>query len=135
MKSMVHGEKVYQLAESIGINGGIGDKGLRIGSTCYDAGMISILRIIAAQQSIEDDPSTFKESDMTKSLAGTTQDKFDKLFNTLDEVQQKMFLDYEDEQTSYMGCSRDDYYIQGFISGFRFLLREIKYGSGNELLE
>ncbi|MEC1155512.1 DUF6809 family protein [Cytobacillus horneckiae] len=132
---MVHGEKVYELAESVGINGGIGDKGLRIGTACYDAGMISILRLFAEKQIVEDDPSTFKESDMTKSLAVTTQEKFDKLFKTLDEEQQKMFLEYEDEQTSYLGCSREDYYIQGFISGFRFLMREIKYGTGDELLK
>ena len=133
MKTMTRSQKVSDIASSIGIEGPIGN-GLEIGTACHDAGMISILRIIAEQEMIKE-KSSIVPSKITNEMAVSTEEKFKTVTNSLSQEQQDLLLEYDDEFTSYLGCYSEDYYIQGFISGFRFLMREIKFGNGRELLE
>ncbi|MED4052956.1 hypothetical protein P4654_02120 [Niallia taxi] len=132
MKTMVFPTQVSNVANDIGVT--MDSKTFELGSRCYDSGMVSMIRMIAGNELRNVSESDEIESKITKECRETVEGKFQQLLRTLSPEHKKLFMEYEDEFNSYLGCTGDDRFITGFISGFSYLLSEMRFGSGQDFL-
>jgi hypothetical protein len=90
---------------------------LEFGSVCYDAGMVEVLKIIAAKYARGYVPT----SAQTKQQELVVQKKRDELIKSLNEETKQLFEEYDKAICELMACDADDHLTEGFIRGYRFL--------------
>lgn len=110
------------------------DHTLNFGVSCYESGMIEVLKDIAFLD-LEKGIDSIKPSIYTKQLQQECQKKFQAVKEKLtSEEAEKLLLEFEDAMTSLAGSEAGDYYIMGFIRGYRYLKNQVAFRSdyGNE---
>ncbi|MED4903973.1 hypothetical protein [Parageobacillus thermoglucosidasius] len=105
---------------------------IEFGSVCYDAGMVEVLRIVAAKHSKERVPATVQ----TKQQELVVQKKKDELMKVLNEEAKQLFEEYDEAIHNLMAFDADDHLIEGFVRGYRFLNNYILFDAGGrEIVE
>jgi hypothetical protein len=90
---------------------------LEFGSVCYDAGMVEVLKIVAAKHNREYVPASVQ----TKQQELVVQKKKDELMKVLNEEAKQLFEEYDEAIHNLMAFDADDHLIEGFVRGYRFL--------------
>lgn len=90
---------------------------------CYEAGMIEILREIAEKE-LERFPS-FKMSPYTNKVTKQVEEKYQLLKNSLNQPQIEVLEDYDDDFHSLIAAESGDYFVEGFVHGYKYLKTEI----------
>lgn len=89
---------------------------LAFGTTCYENGMLDILRGIAKIEF--ESKGRIKSSNQTNLLVSDFEKHRDKIKNSLSEEQIEVFEEHLDKLNSWVGSEGKDHFIEGFLSGF-----------------
>jgi hypothetical protein len=106
----------------------LNDGNLVFGMACYDAGAIEILRHIAE---LELTKTEFYSSDHTKKMNRITEDKYQELLNAIHRSERPMAEAFDQAWHDYSAAEAYDYFVEGFISGYRFLKDHIAHKGEN----
>lgn len=101
------------------------DYTLEFGESCYEAGMIEILKGIAMNE-LHFSPQR-KLSSSGEEASKILDEKYENLKNILDEDKQKVLLDYDDAFNNFSSIENTDEFIDGFIKGYRFLKNQVEF--------
>lgn len=102
----------------------------RFGLTSYEAGMIEVLRGVAVEDfeyGVGPIPST-KERDRFVELANQ---KASELGGKLDEFAYNLFLEFDQATQNAASEEAVEYFIQGFLRGYRYLKNQMEYRGGS----
>ena len=113
------------------------DHTLKFGIDCYESGMVEVLKDIAILD-LEKGVGSIKPSNYTKQLMQKSQEKYQAIKEKLtSEEDEELLFEYSDTMTSLAGAEAGDYYIMGFIRGYRYLKKQVAFRSdyGNEFPE
>jgi hypothetical protein len=126
MSSMVSPLKIAEIAKEKIHNPTDFHNAIEFGSVCYDAGMVEVLRIVAAKYSKDRVPASVQ----TKRQKLVVQKKKDELMNLLNEEAKQLFEEYEEAIHHLIAFETDDHLIEGFVRGYRFLKNYILFDAG-----
>lgn len=104
---------------------------LKFAVDCYESGMIEVLRGIAYNDFESRGPVA--KSKYTKKMDAQCQEKYEELRNDLrwnaniDDSQTDLLKKYDDSFRDLMEAEATDYYIEGFIMGYRYLKSQIEF--------
>ncbi|EMI11261.1 DUF6809 family protein [Anoxybacillus gonensis] len=101
---------------------------LEFGSACYDAGVTEVLRIVAAKYGRGYVPP----SKQTKQQELIVQQKKDELMKRLDEESKQLFEEYDEAIRDLMAFEAEDYLMEGFVRGYRFLKTHVLSSADSE---
>jgi hypothetical protein len=101
---------------------------LEFGSSCYDAGVTEVLRIVVAKYGRD----YVSPSKQTKQQELIVQQKKDELMKRLDEETKQLFEEYDEAFRDLMHFEADDHLTEGFIRGYRFLKNYIIFEDNGE---
>lgn len=92
---------------------------------CYEAGMAEVLKEVA-EQSLEEHPP-IKRSVSAKAYQSKVEYQFLLLKSTLTPDQTKLLEEYQDQTSFLSGAEASDYYIAGFLQGYRYLKSKVAH--------
>lgn len=95
---------------------------LGFGADCYEAGMIEVLKELAERELMNLPP--IKLSELTNGYQGKVDLHYLLLKNALTPQQIKLLEEYSDQFEFLNGSAASDYFIAGFLHGYRYLKSE-----------
>lgn len=105
------------------------DDAVSFGVTCYETGMIEVLRGIA-QEDMEYGLGCILNTPRMEKDLKLVEEKSEELRQKLDEEELRLLNEFE-EALSYSSMSEvEENFIQGFIRGYRYLKNQMKYRGG-----
>lgn len=96
------------------------DNTLGFGITCYEKGMEEVLRQIAIRD-LERVGFYMCTSKYTKKESAKTDKMFQELKTTLNNEEIEKLEEYDDAFMNFLAAEAGDYYIEGFLRGYRHL--------------
>ncbi|MGX9290695.1 DUF6809 family protein [Bacillus sp. A015] len=95
----------------------------------YDAGMVSVLKYVAAKTIHETEGTEIEWSDATLRTQENVDDLYEKLEGILSHANDlvKLLKDLDDAHAVKASLEIEDAYVTGFVEGFRYLMGEAAY--------
>ncbi|MGN7327920.1 DUF6809 family protein [Bacillus pumilus] len=95
----------------------------------YDAGMVSVLKFVAAKTIHETEGTEIEWSDATLRTQENVDDLYEKLEGILSHANDlvKLLKDLDDAHAAKASLEIEDAYVTGFVEGFRYLMGEAAY--------
>ncbi|MFP3809535.1 hypothetical protein [Bacillus sp. SIMBA_005] len=95
----------------------------------YDAGMVSVLKFVAAKTIHETEGTEIEWSDATLRTQENVDDLYEKLEGWLSHASDlvKLLKDLDDAHAAKASLEIEDAYVTGFVEGFRYLMGEAAY--------
>lgn len=118
-RSMVTADKIARIATDTSLKVSL-DHTLHFGMACYEEGMVEVLRPIAIQDleyGVTDIPFTRH----SKKMAERAEKAYEKLEESLGEAQRELLKEYMDAANDQLGAEAGDFFVHGFLRGYRFL--------------
>lgn len=100
-----------------------------IATYCYDEGATDILTHVA-ELYLEKAEDCFDMSKETREVTQITEEKHQELKNTLNEKEIPLLEAYDEAWHDMSASESYDYYIRGFIAGYRFLKSHVAHKGG-----
>jgi hypothetical protein len=95
---------------------------LGFGAECYEAGMIEVLRMVAEKEL--EKHSEIKLSQSTKEFNSKMEYQYLLLKEASNLQQNKLLEEFQDQYEFLNGSENTDFYIAGFLQGYRYLKSE-----------
>jgi hypothetical protein len=100
---------------------------LGFGADCYEAGMMEILTEVA-ERALAEHPA-INRSEPAKSYQNNVEYQLLLLKNSLTPDQVKLLEEYDDQYGFLSGAEATDYFIAGFLQGYRYLKSRVAHPS------
>ncbi|AEH49824.1 MAG: hypothetical protein CW346_14675 [Bacillaceae bacterium] len=117
MSTMVTAHKIAEIAKSHRVSL---DYALTFGAACYDAGMVEVLKGVAIEV-LAREGSNILASKYTKEKRSIVEEKYEALKSVLNEQERQLLEDFNDEFHDLVYAEAENYFIEGFIQGYRYL--------------
>ncbi|NNU94695.1 hypothetical protein ETC01_16350 [Geobacillus sp. NFOSA3] len=117
MSSMVTAHKIAEIAKSHRVSL---DYALKFGAACYDAGMVEVLKGVAIEV-LAREGNNIATSKYTKERRLAVEEKYKALESVLNEEEKQLLEDFNDEFQDLVYTEAENYFIEGFIHGYRYL--------------
>lgn len=132
-RSMVSPRRIAKIADTLKKPVSM-DYGLELGVACFEEGMMEILRHVA-EQDFNQDCGHILMSAYSKEMNRIAEEKYEELQSVLDCRQQGLLKQYDEAYRNLSGSEVNDYFIVGFIRGYRFLRNHIIFDQNIEFEE
>lgn len=93
---------------------------------CYDSGMVEVIREIAIRD-LYTGGGLVNQSKYARKMHAAAEEKYQTLESKLNEEERKLLADLDDAFNDVMAAETYDYYIEGFVRGYRYLKHHITY--------
>jgi hypothetical protein len=100
---------------------------IKFGSECFDAGVIEILKQIANSSLTT---RHFTSTEETQKRAMETEERYLELKNSLNDAYIPLAENLDQAWGDFMAAEAYDYYVSGFIDGYRYLKNYIAHNKG-----
>ncbi|MCY8951471.1 hypothetical protein MOE28_16885 [Bacillus atrophaeus] len=125
MKLMGTPSKMIEVGNKCGIQNGA----VEIGSHFYDAGMVSILKLVARTELHDSNVALIEVSDKAKTANEQVNKLFETLVNKLSGEEQELFKAFDEAYSCRASFDTEDAFSAGFVAGFRYLMGEAAYSN------
>ena len=98
---------------------------LGFGANCYEAGMVDVLKEVA-EKALAEHPA-IQRSEAAKVYQSKVEYQFLLLRSTLTPEQMTLLEQYHDQYDFLSGAEASDYFIAGFLQGYRYLKSKVVY--------
>ncbi|MGM7637614.1 DUF6809 family protein [Bacillus sp. Hm123] len=125
---MVTPEKIAKIANETSLNVSL-DHTFHFGVACYEEGITEVLRPIAIQDldhGVQDIPLSRHSAEIAKKVEKAYQE----LKERLNDSEQQVLKKYVDTCNDLLRVEADDYFIHGFLRGYRYLKNINEYTPG-----
>lgn len=132
MKPMVPQRKVNKIAERKLPDLIKRNHALEFGSSCYESGMVEVLRNIAFQDLV-DGIEYVKTSVKTKEVEVECEERFQRLINAISEKGAELLDSYDESFSALLSSEATDHYVEGFVRGYKYLKLQLSFQDSVEV--
>lgn len=132
-KRMVTPSRIVKIADTLTKPVSM-DHALELGVACFEEGMMEVLRHIAVQD-LNQECGPIVMSKYSGEMTKVTEERYRALQQVLDGGERELLKRYDEAYRNLSGAEIEDYFIAGFIRGYRYLKNHFTFSPNYEIEE